>query len=195
MLNYVVEIWAKRLIFPRRPYVEIPARIHAQDSALVTASACGLAALVAAGAYATGQNVALALFFSLVVPLAEFAAIIGFLVYLHHTSPSIRWYDDEAEWKTGSSQINAVQHVLFPGVLGVLFQNIMEHHAHHVDPSISLHQLRPAQAALEAALGANVRVLRWTPKLFAQASRACKLYDYDAHRWCDFDGRPTTEPI
>jgi hypothetical protein len=30
---------------------------------------------------------------------------------------------------------------------------------------------------------------------FADTVRRCKLYDFEAHRWLDFDGRPTTETI
>ena len=29
---------------------------------------------------------------------------------------------------------------------------------------------------------------------FANA-KMCKLYDYTAHQWTDFDGRPTTQPV
>ena len=194
-LYYFVELWCKRLFFPRPPAVAVRARIHALDSLLVAASAGGVAAVMALGAYVTGQSVALVLACSMLVPFAAFNAIIGFLVFQHHTSPSIRWYADQTEWDGARAQIDGVQHVLFPGVLGVLFQNIMEHHAHHFDPSISLHQLRPAQAALEASLGSRIQVARWTPKTFAEASRICKLYDFAEHRWLGFDGTYTTGPI
>ncbi len=193
--HYFIEIWSKHLFFPRPPHVERAAASYAWDSALVAAWACGVAAVMAAGAYATGQNAALVIFCSLVVPYAVWLAIIGFLIFQHHTSPTIRWYDDEAEWSSRQSQVDSVQHVIFPGLLNVLFQNIMEHHAHHLDPLISLHHLGPAQAALKASLGPRVQVMRWTPRTFAETTRVCKLYDYETHRWRGFDGTYTTEPI
>lgn len=194
-LNYFVEIWWKHLFFPRPPHVEVAARIYLQDSLLVTASTCGVAAVTAVSAYEAGQNIALVILCSMVVPFAAFNAIIGFLIFQHHTSPKIRWYANETEWRAACSQIDAVQHVVFPGLLNVLFQNIMEHHAHHLDPSISLHQLRPAQAALEASLGSRIRVVQWSPRMLLESSRICKLYDFETHRWRAFDGRYTTEPI
>jgi omega-6 fatty acid desaturase (delta-12 desaturase) len=194
-LNYFIEIWGKHLIFPRRAHVGTPKRIYVVDSLLVIAAACAVAAVTALAAHATGQSVVLVVVCSMVVPFVEFNAIIGFLIYQHHTSPTVRWYATEAEWRASHSQLDAVQHVIFPGLLKVLFQNIMEHHAHHLDPSLSLHQIGPAQAALEAALGSRVRIARWSVRTFVHASRVCKLYDYDAHRWCAFDGTHTTEPI
>jgi omega-6 fatty acid desaturase (delta-12 desaturase) len=194
-LNYFVEIWWTRLFFPRRANIVRRSRVHLLDSLLVTVAACGVAAIVTTSAYMLGQNVILAIVCTMVVPFIEFNIIIGFLIFQHHTSPDIRWYADEAQWKTTQAQIDAVQHIVFPGILNLLFQNIMEHHAHHLDPSLSLHQLRPAQAALEASLGPGIRVVHWTPKRFAETARVCKLYDYGTHRWCDFDGNYTTKPV
>ena len=130
----------------------------------------------------------------MVVPFAEFNAIIGFLIFQHHTSPGIRWYADEAQWSAAPAQIEGVQHVLFPGVLKVLFQNIMEHHAHHVNPTISLHQLRPAQTALEASLGSKIRTSAGRRRVRRGVARvqALRLRDAPLAR---FDGTYTTEPI
>ena len=36
-----------------------------------------------------------------------------------------------------------------------------------------------------------VRVL-WTPGNFRRMLKTCRLYDYAAHRWLDYDGTPTT---
>jgi omega-6 fatty acid desaturase (delta-12 desaturase) len=36
---------------------------------------------------------------------------------------------------------------------------------------------------------------RFTFGLFWDTLRRCKLYDYERHRWLDFDGQPTSEPI
>jgi len=191
-LNYLVEIWWKHLIFPRVPAAAAGTNVYARDVLLVLATAGCIAASAAIVALVTGQNVAFVLLCSGFLPFVEFNAIIGFLIFQHHTSPHIRWYANEAQWKAARSQIDTVQHVIFPGLFNVLFQNIMEHHAHHLDPTISLHQLRPAQRALEKALGSSIRIVHWTPRSFAETSRVCKLYDYDVHRWRDFDGRYTS---
>jgi omega-6 fatty acid desaturase (delta-12 desaturase) len=71
----------------------------------------------------------------------------------------------------------------------------MEHTAHHVDTRVPLYNLADAQRAVEAAYGEeNVIVERFTFAGVARTFGACQLYDYEAHRWLSFDGRPTTEP-
>jgi omega-6 fatty acid desaturase (delta-12 desaturase) len=35
----------------------------------------------------------------------------------------------------------------------------------------------------------------FTFRLFWDTLRRCKLYDYERHRWLDFAGQPTSEPL
>ncbi len=154
-LYYFLEIWCKRLFFPRRPNIEKPGanpcpglgarrRIrlrrrsgHGSRRILHGPERRAGAALLAGRA--AGR---------VLLPSSVFSSTCTI------RAPTSAGMPTRHEWTSAGSQIDTVQHVVFPGLLNVMFQNIMEHHAHHLDPSISMHQLRPAQAALEAALGA-----------------------------------------
>ena len=77
----------------------------------------------------------------------------------------------------------------------------MDDTGHHIDPLIPLLHVRDAQRAIERQFVAPIlsipifkpKVQTWTLKFFLDAVRTCKLYDYDAHRWLDFDGRTTSD--
>ena len=81
-----------------------------------------------------------------------------------------------------------------PRPIELILHNIMEHTAHHVDTKVPLYHLTSAQAAIEAAFGEENVISE--PFSFAgmrRTFRSCQLYDYEAHQWLSFDGRPTTE--
>ena len=69
----------------------------------------------------------------------------------------------------------------------------MEHTAHHVRPSIPLYHLKEAQDKLESLHGERVVHYKWSIKNHLEIVSRCKLYDYENHRWLDFNGNPTTE--
>jgi omega-6 fatty acid desaturase (delta-12 desaturase) len=166
-----------------------------RDSYLVAGvwAASALATVILARA--TGQNALLQLICSMAVPFAIWNTSMGFIIYQQHTSPDIRWYDKMTDWRTANFAIDDTQRVVFPRPINTVFHNILEHHAHHFDPLISLHELPRAQAALETVLGARIRVVPWTLQSFLNATRICKLYDYTEHRWLDFTGRYTSDRI
>jgi omega-6 fatty acid desaturase (delta-12 desaturase) len=118
--------------------------------------------------------------------------MMSFVIYLHHTHPELKWYNDEAEWKRLASQAHSSVHVIFPGPVNLMFHWIMEHNAHHARPSIPLYHLRHAQKVLEASEDGNIIVFHWTPWAHLHVSRRCKLYDYEAKRWRDFQGNYTS---
>ena len=110
----------------------------------------------------------------------------GFVVYQHHNHPRLQWYASRADWDFVKGQVDSTVHVRFPWPIGLLFHNIMEHTAHHVDPRIPLYQLEAAQRGVEDAYGEHVIIVdRWWPSLRA-ALRDCQLYDYSHQRWCRF---------
>ena len=72
---------------------------------------------------------------------------------------------------------------------------IMIHTAHHVDPKIPVRQLEIAQSRLMAAFSDRIPICFSTFSDCMDIMRRCKLYDYETHRWLDFDGQPTTQAI
>jgi omega-6 fatty acid desaturase (delta-12 desaturase) len=189
-LYYFVEIWWTKLWFPNRR--EMPTRRPAflHDSLLVTAGALAWIAGLAAAAHATGQSPAWLVFVGFALPFAIWNGVMGFVVYVHHTHPEVEWYDDEMAWHRAQPYVSTTVHLTFRAGLGALLHHILEHTAHHVDMRIPLYRLRAAQAVLDEKLGAHIVVQPFSWKWYLRTARTCKLYDYEAHCWTDFEGRP-----
>ena len=68
------------------------------------------------------------------------------------------------------------------------------HPVHHLHPKIPCYHAYQAQLLLDARLRAAV-VRKFGIGWLVDTMRACKLYDWEGHRWLAFDGTPTTGPI
>jgi omega-6 fatty acid desaturase (delta-12 desaturase) len=122
----------------------------------------------------------------LVVPFALFLQIIGWTVYVHHVSPEIRWWS-RREWSHFKGQMESTTVLCAPALLDRLwFHSIFVHVPHHVDMRIPFHQLRRAADAIVAAYPTVVRTGRLPVLAYIRATRACKLYDFDAGRWLTY---------
>jgi omega-6 fatty acid desaturase (delta-12 desaturase) len=198
-IYYFLEFWIKRIMFPSRKEVRGHYKTeYLLDMAFVATCALAYLAGLTIGAregwFHGPRPIWNPLLFGAVIPFAVWNTIMSFVIYLHHTHPDLKWYNDEAEWKREASQAQSAVHVIFPGPVNFLFHWIMEHNAHHARPSIPLYRLRQAQAVLEAHEAENIIVMRWTPRTHLDVARRCKLYDYEAKRWQDFQGRYTSGP-
>jgi len=148
-----------------------------------------------AAALATGQNVAWVLLFSVAVPFLFWCAMIGFVVYVHHTHVKVSWHDDRSAWAKAQPFVSTTVHLTFPFNIGSLMHHIMEHTAHHVDMSIPLYRLKQAQAKLENLLPGRIIVQRFSWRWYFQTARSCKLYDFTRQCWTDYKGRATSQPV
>jgi omega-6 fatty acid desaturase (delta-12 desaturase) len=160
-----------------------------QLSLLIALNAGGVRAGTISVAEAAGRVATVA-----VLPFLTFAWLMGFATFQHHTHPRVVWYGNEAEWTFFRSQVEGTVHVVFPRWIELLLHNIMEHTAHHIDTRVPLYHLSNAQHAVEEAFGTE-RVIaeQFSFAGMARVFRTCQLYDFEAHRWLSFDGRPTTE--
>ena len=57
-----------------------------------------------------------------------------------------------------------------------------------------MYHLKEAQAALEVKDDVDVVVYQWTMARHGNIAKRCKLYDFDAKRWMDFEGNYTSPP-
>ena len=115
----------------------------------------------------------------------------GGAIFEQHTHPTVPWFDSEAAWRKADPQLRCTVHVIFPLGIRLVFNNIFEHTAHHLDVTIPLYRLHEAQSEINRSQAALTR--HWTPFLFLQSLRICKLYDFQKHRWMDFSGIPTSD--
>jgi omega-6 fatty acid desaturase (delta-12 desaturase) len=199
VIYYIHEFWWRKILFPRRREVGHLKRQHFVDTAVVAAFAVSYLAFLYFGAErgwfgGTERPVWNPVLFGFVIPFLVWNTLMSFVIYLHHTHPRIKWYDNEEVWKRSPAQLESAVHVVFPGPINAIFHWIMEHTAHHLRPSIPLYNLPAAQRLVESRAGEHVIVFHWSIAAHLDVVRRCKLYDYRTNRWMDFDGNYTSEP-
>lgn len=192
-LYYLVEMWWHRMFFPRKAYMGTRRAVFVWDGVFVVATAAVWIGALVAAAQATGQSVGLLLGMGFAVPFLFWNAMIGFVVYVHHTHTAVQWHDDKAGWARAAPFVSTTVHLTFPMRIGALLHHIMEHTAHHVDMSVPLYKLKGAQQLLETALPGRIIVQRFSWRWYFDTARRCKLYDFANRCWTDFLGRPTSE--
>ncbi len=187
-LYYLIELWWKKLYFPLRSEVGAKRSLVLPDCLLVTAfGAVWIAGLLAA-AYATQQNALLLVGLGFLLPFLMWNGLMGFVIYVHHTDPEVRWYQDGTAWAKAQPHLTGTIHIQFPRWLGAALYNIMEHPAHHLDMTIPLYQLKAAQGQLDALVPDQILKRDFSWRSYRQCVRVCKLYDYERGRWMPFDG-------
>lgn len=184
-LYYAVELWWKKLYFPRASEGGGQRAVFARDGALVTAFAAVWAAGLWAGAEAAGQSPLQALGFGMLLPLLVWKHLMGFVIYVHHTEPDVAWYDDGAAWAASLPYLGATLHLQAP-VLDALLHRILQHPAHHLDMTVPFYRLREAQRRLQALAPQHVQARRLGWAYYWQVVRQCKVYDYRQRRWQPF---------
>lgn len=190
-LYYALEIWWKRMYFPSRLLMPARRALFTADCVLVSVAAAAWVAGLAYAAAATAQPPAWLLFAAFVLPLLVWNALIGFVVYVHHTHTGVAWYDGKQQWLAASPFVSTTVHLTFPAGIGTALHHIMEHTAHHVDMSVPLYRLKRAQTLLEEKLPGRIIVQPFSWAWYFQTARRCKLYDFERHCWTDFEGRRT----
>jgi omega-6 fatty acid desaturase (delta-12 desaturase) len=190
-LYYLVEVWAARMMFPSARTMPTRRPVFRADRLLVSAFAAAWIGALVAASLATGQPIAWLLLVGFVVPFMFWNAMIGFVVYVHHTHPGVAWHRDKARWAAAQPFVSTTVHLTFRSPMGSVLHHIMEHTAHHVDMGLPFYRLRRAQALLEQKLPGCIVVQPFSWHWYADTARRCKLYDFDSGCWTDFSGRPT----
>ena len=132
--------------------------------------------------------------FGFLIPQAIFHYVMGFVTFLHHTHPKVPWYSDRREYSYYRSQVCSTTHIEFPRLMDFVLHRILQHTAHHVDPHIPLYHLMGAQQSLEKHFDTIIHE-PFTMSGFFKTLRTCRLYDFDEHRWTDFNGKPTSDVL
>ncbi|MBX3587904.1 MAG: fatty acid desaturase [Ramlibacter sp.] len=193
-LYYMVEIWWKRMFFPARRHAPTRRPVFILDNLLVCAFALFWVAMLVTAAHARQQPVWQVLLAGLIVPLAVWFALIGFVVYVHHTHTDVAWHRERTAWSRAQPFVSTTVHLTFRRGMGALLHHIMEHTAHHVDMSIPLYRLKRAQARLETLLPGRIIVQPFSWRWYFRTARQCKLYDFERACWTDYAGRAASAP-
>src|SRR5262249_40167784 len=143
-----------------------------------------------ATAHVTHQSAITLTLLGFLLPFLLWGHLMGLVIYLHHTHPRLVWYCDIDQWEAARATSCGTVHVQIPFKLGRVLNNIMEHPAHHFDARIPLYRIEEANRALTAA---TFIVERLSIRSIAACVARCKLFDFDAGRWTDFEGRPLAQ--
>ena len=192
---YLLELWWKKLYFASKREIGSTRSKYKLDSVLVTFGAALWVGLIAVAAHATNQSVALLLLTAIILPFLIWNGIMGFVVFVHHTHPTIPWFQKRQEWQRCRAYLTATANVTLPLGVDRLMHNIMEHNAHHVNPRIPMFRLRRAQSVLRERYTEEVHAYRLCWKVYMDCVRRCKLYDFTNHRWLNFGGDVTSQVV
>lgn len=175
---YIREVWWNKMVrFPSPPRWR---RAMHRDKAIV--SVYGLATLVAL-ILGFGFGVGVWQWFKVViVPFALFCQTIGWVVYVHHIAPEIRWWP-RREWNRFRGQVEGTTILWGPPGWEFFFHWIMVHVPHHVEMRIPCYRLPEAARAIAAAFPDHVveRPISWRD--YRRSVKNCKLHDFEEGRW------------
>jgi omega-6 fatty acid desaturase (delta-12 desaturase) len=124
-----------------------------------------------------------------VLPFLVWNWLIGIVIYVHHTHPTIPWFDDRTKWKAARAELFGTAHVRLPQPIHLLSNNIMEHNAHRMHPGIPFYHLATAQEQLRR-LTEGILFFKLGLESYLRIVRHCKLFDFERGCWTQFDERP-----
>jgi omega-6 fatty acid desaturase (delta-12 desaturase) len=189
---WIYESWFRRLIFPRSSMLG-PIRVeHCVDTALVWGFLAGYCALLALVGSWFGKPALASIALGIVLPFLILSLTISLAIFVHHTHFLVPWYGSIEEWRENRGAVCGTVYVKLPSLGRRLSLNIMVHNAHHYAPGIPLYHLRQMQQALVAP--AMVR-WRWSMTAYREVCARCKLFDFSASRWTDFNGVAASGPL
>ena len=116
------------------------------------------------------------------VPFLLFCQSIGWVVYVHHIAPEIRWWP-RREWNRFRGQVEGTTVLWGPPGWELFFHWIMVHLPHHVDMRIPCYRLPEAARAIQQAFPDDVDERRISVRDYLRATRECKLHDFERGTW------------
>ena len=159
---------------------------------LVLAFIVGQVALAIAVASWSGRHMLLEVAAAAILPTPFFFAAFGTVTFLHHTHPKAPWFNESD--LEHYDILQATVHVELPRPIEWLLLEIVQHTAHHADARVPLYNLSRVQLALERTFPEIVHE-PFTFDGYFRTIRTCRLFDYENHRWLDWDGTPLTPPL
>jgi acyl-lipid omega-6 desaturase (Delta-12 desaturase) len=194
---YLTEMWLKWELFPTKARAPRNTRAFQMDRLIVIAFAAIWIGSLVVAAELTEQSWWINVLCGFVLPYAVWNWQIGFIIFQQHTHPRVPWYSqlDKPCPTYFQAQVKATPHIWFPGPIRFLMRNIMEHTAHHADAGVPLYHLPDAQHRISRVYKKEMVRVIWSRSVMRATLRTCRTYDYESHRWCDYDGTPLTAPL
>lgn len=193
LLYFMLKRWPSVHFYPG---AWLPPRFHASAwryTALITGYMAALLSLLVLVPSALGGSVAASVVCGFVLPYTIWFTTFSMTAFLQHTNPQLRWHGDVAGM-TSPPESTSVQ-VGIPQWMNYVTHYVLEHPVHHVSAMIPHYYLKRAQAALGGIVAPNIISMQFTVGNMRDVLRRCRIYDYDAHAWLDFNGQRTAVPL
>ncbi len=173
--------WADRIRSDRR-FLELAVGVvvAALTIASVVTTDGGILAILGSATWLT--------FKLLIVPFLLFTHTIGWTVYVHHIEPDMHWLK-RSEWTKVGGQLDGTTVLRMPPGANLIFHWIFVHMPHHVDMRIPCYELETAADAIIEAYPDRVVERRFRWRDYLNATRCCKVYDFDAGSWMPYPSR------
>ena len=195
---YTFEMWWRWRVFPQARYVGVVKPVYWWDLGLVMGWLLGLSAVLViarcdavAVPLTTWMEWPVAVSRGIAIPFLVSGMLMSTTEYMHHTHPAVHWYRDLHEENWSAYQAKVSVHVRYPQPLDWVVHWIMDHTAHHIQPTVPLYQLRGAQQLIESRT-VEVITYDFSFRHLRDILRRCKLYDDRTGCWRDFVGHPTS---
>lgn len=199
LFYYPCDIWVLRRYIPRRRHLGTISRENWVDFGIVTAWLIALCTVVVrlraahvGVASLVSSDTAFTLFCAVFMPFLLNGMLMSHTTYLQHTHPAIHWSRQAPAGTWESHQVEVTVHVRYPEPIDWVLHWIMDHTAHHCQPSIPMYRLAEAQQVLEEVEQERVVTYDYTPAQLLRILRACRLYDDERGCWTDYHGNPTS---
>ena len=185
-LYYAVEMWSKSLFFPSKDHRGARRRVFWLDAWLTAIAGAAYVTFLIWRAGATGQPRWLLVLLAGVLPFALWNYLMGLVTFLHHSGPTMRWFDKRSSWNRRGGHGELTIDIRLPFGSEKLLHGIMRHRAHHYDPSIPNYRLASASQRLPGADAGDgdSGAIGWSE--LRRITKSCALYDYKASRWMRF---------
>lgn len=193
LLYYLLERWPSVHFYPG---AWLPQKFRASAwgyTALLTGYIAALLSLLVLVPSAQGHSVVATVICGFVLPYTIWFTTFAMTAFLQHTNPQLRWYRNVASMASPAE--STAVHVGIPHWMNHITHYVLEHSVHHVSAMIPHYHLKKAQAALADLVEPNIITMPFTVGNMRDVLRRCRLYDYDAHAWYDFDGQVTAIPL
>ena len=184
-LYYGRQVWWQKMIAFDTPPKRYAKAIKQDKIFLLTVTTLLGLGLLALGwvQYESVLGAAWMLFKVAIVPFMLFSYVIGMVVHIHHIDRNIDWYN-RREWTKYAGQVEGTTIIHAPRWLDFFIHWILEHSPHHVDMRIPMYHLKEAGQAMVAHFPVPERKLRLRD--ISANTKACKLYDFENHRWLTY---------
>jgi omega-6 fatty acid desaturase (delta-12 desaturase) len=125
----------------------------------------------------------------LLVPWLLWNFVIGWAVHVQHISPALAWHS-RRRWRKYAGQVETTANLQMPRWFNFFCHNIFVHVPHHVDPRIPFYHLPEAAAALNRSPAGVDGVRPYRFREYVDATRRCKLYDFEEEAWSGYGEAP-----